>query len=87
MDDERRLPGSDRRKTSLTTDTTRRRGDAVPASPSLKPETIVNGSFREIATDDLRTVRRVLTLITERVDEALAGFLTPPGQPVTHVRD
>jgi hypothetical protein len=34
---------------------------------------IVNGLFREIAADDLRTAGRVLTLITERADEALTG--------------
>jgi hypothetical protein len=34
---------------------------------------IVKGLFREIAADDLRTAARVLTLITERADEALTG--------------
>jgi hypothetical protein len=34
---------------------------------------IVNGLFHEIPNDDLRTAGKVLTLITGRADEVLAG--------------
>jgi len=34
---------------------------------------IVSGLFRDIPADDLRTAGRVLTLVTDRADEALAG--------------